>query len=79
MWPTCFRALRALVAHVPRALRTLVYHHMPRSLRTLVLRVPCALRASCHMRSRVSRVLRALVPYVSCVLRVLGLLVPQTL
>ena len=41
--------------------------------------MPCALRSSCQASSRVSRVLRALVPHLSCVLRVLGLLVPWTL
>ena len=53
-------ALRALVIHVPCALRTLVPH------------LPRAPRASWFTCSHVSRVLSALVPHMSCALRALG-------
>ena len=41
--------------------------------------VPCILRASCQTCSRVSHVLRAVVPHVSCTLGILWLLVSWTL
>ena len=77
------RALRALMPHVSRALRAPVsctsralVPYVPRALRALVHHVPYApfaLRVLCQTCSRVSRVLGALVPHVSCALLVLGL------
>ena len=85
-------ALHAFLPHVPRSLRALV-PYVPRAVRALVPYlllclpcllclfpyVPCDLRVSYQTCSRVSRVLCAVVPHVSCALCVLELLMPRTL
>ena len=77
------RAICVLVPYVPCALRALV-PYVPRTLHALVPYVlfalgPRVLHALCQPCFRVSRVFRAGIPHVSCVSRVLGLLVPRTL
>ena len=72
-----------LVSYVPRTLRVLMLHvllcptclvsYMLWCLPCLVPYVPFALRSSFQTCSRVTRVLGALVPHVSCALLVLGL------
>ena len=74
--PYVLSCLTCLVPYVLLCL-TCLLPYMLSCLTCLVLYVPFALRASCQTCSRVSCVLRTLVPHVSSTLGVLGL--PQTI